>query len=160
MNLYEIDWELQKAVMDAIDPETGEIIDEALLKNVEALELKKDQKIENTCLLIKNLTAEAVALKAEKEVLGNRQKTAENRAASLKKYLQGFLQGEKFKSTRAVVSYRNTESVSVTDIKQIPESYLRYADPTADKVAIKEAIKAGIDIPGAEIVKNTSMSIK
>lgn len=160
MNLYEIDWELQKAVMDAIDPETGEIIDEALLKNVEALELKKDQKIENTCLLIKNLMAEAAALKAEKEVLGNRQKTAENRAASLKKYLQGFLQGEKFKSTRAVVSYRTSESVNITDVYKIPIEYVTIPAPTPKKVDIKAALKAGIDIPGAELQKNTSMSIK
>lgn len=160
MNLYEIDWELQKAVMEAIDPETGEIIDETLLEKLEALELEKNQKIENLCLYVKNLKAEAAALKAEKEMFANRQKDAENKAAHLMKYLQGFLQGEKYKSDRAVVSYRNTESVSVTDIKQIPESYLRYADPTADKVAIKAAIKEGIEIPGAELQHNVSMNIK
>lgn len=160
MNLYEIDFEIQKAAEAAIDPETGEILDEAMLEAMERLEMDRDAKIENICLFVKNLKAEAAALKAEKEMFATRQKTAENKAAHLMKYLQGYLHGEKYKSDRAVVSYRNTESVSVTDIKQIPESYLRYAEPTADKAAIKAAIKEGIEIPGAELQKNTSMSIK
>ena len=58
MNLYEIENEILKCV----DEETGEIFD---VEKFEALELARDVKIENICLWIKNLKAEAEALKLE-----------------------------------------------------------------------------------------------
>ena len=42
----------------------------------------------------------------------------------------------------------------------IPKEYLKFADPTVDKNAIKAAIKAGTSVAGAEIVEGKSMSIK
>lgn len=162
MNLYEIDANMQAAFEAAVDPETGEIIDEKMAKDFEQLQLDRDQKIENICLYIKNLKSDAAALKAEKDAFAARQKAAENKAASLTKYLQGYLQGEKYKAKdgRAVVSYRKSESVNVVDLKQIPEKYLTHPEPVANKMDIKKAIKAGEEIPGAELIENQNMVIK
>ena len=77
MNLYEID----AAILDCVDMETGEVIDEDKL---DSLSVERDVKIENICCWIKNLKAEAEALKAEKESFAKRQKTAENKMESLK----------------------------------------------------------------------------
>lgn len=160
MNLYEINKNLQAAFDACIDPETGEIIDEEKLKEFEGLQMQRDEKIENIALYIKNLSAEAKALKEEKDSFAARQKAAEKKADSLKKYLQGFLDGEKFKSDKAVISYRKSESVKVTDVTAIPLEYLTMADPVPNKTAIKAALKKGEEIAGAEIVVNQSMSIK
>lgn len=62
MNLYEID----SAILDCVDAETGEIFD---MDKFEELSLTRDAKVENICLWIKNLKAEAEALKAEKRCL-------------------------------------------------------------------------------------------
>lgn len=58
MNLYEID----AAIMACIDEETGEITDPAKL---DELDMTRDQKIENIALYIKDLRAEASAIKVD-----------------------------------------------------------------------------------------------
>ena len=81
MTLYEID----EQILGCVDSETGEIIDEEKLAE---LNIAFDEKVENIALWIKNLLSEAEAIKQEKLKLGDRQKAAENKAESLKKYLQ------------------------------------------------------------------------
>lgn len=153
MNLYQIDEEIMKCV----DMETGEIVDVTML---DKLQMDRDVKIENIACWIKNLTADAEALKAEKQVFAERQKAAENKAESLKKYLANYLAGQKFSTSRVAISFRKTSSVNVTDMTLIPDEYLRFVDPTPDKTAIKNAIKAGENIAGVEIVVKQSISIK
>lgn len=153
MNLYEID----QAIMSLIDEETGEIKDyEAFAE----LQMDKEAKIENTALYIKNLLSDAEQLKAEKLRFAERQKQAEAKAESLKTYLDLFLAGEKFSSTKVSVTYRWSSSVDVYDISKIPEKYLKFADPTANKTAISTALKNGEVIEGAKIVEKNNIQIK
>ena len=149
MNLFEI----KNEIMNCWDQETGEIFDS---KKMDQLEMERDTKIENIALYIKNLTADAEALKAEKQSFAERQKAAENKAEALKRYLAG----QKFSTPRVAISFRKTSSVNVTDMSLLPSEYLKFADPTPDKTAIKNAIKAGTAVAGAEIVDGQSMSIK
>lgn len=153
MTLYEIDQQL----LDCIDLETGEIIDAEKLTE---LTMERDEKIEKVALWIKELKAEAEALKAEKQSFADRQRTAENKIESLKKWLADALNGEKFKTTKVAVSFRKTKSVDVPDIFALDENYVKYAEPTADKAAIKKAIEAGETVKGAQLVENVSVSIK
>ena len=153
MKLYEID----EAIMNCIDAETGEIID---TEQLDKLQMERDAKIENVALWIKDLKAEAEALKAEKMAFAERQKVAENKIESLKKWLAYALDGQDYKSVRASVSFRTSESVEIDDIYAVDENYLRYKEPEADKTAIKNAIKAGQEVAGATLVKSTSVIIK
>lgn len=153
MKLYEI----EQAIMDCIDMETGEIID---AEKLDQLQMERETKIENVACWIKELKAEAEALKAEKMAFAERQKVAENKMESLKKWLAYALDGQAFKSTRASVTFRATESVEITDIYKLEENFLRYKEPEADKKAIKDAIKAGQEVAGATLVKSTSTIIK
>lgn len=151
--LYQID----QAIMDLVDNETGEIID---IEKFDRLQMERDEKIESIALYIKDLKAEAEALKAEKLAFAERQKVAENKVESLKNYLAYALKGQAFKSTKAVVSFRKTQQVDIPDIYALDENFLKYAEPTADKIAIKEAIKQGKTVAGATLVENTSIIIK
>ena len=158
MKLYEID----NAILDCIDFETGEIID---IDKLNELQLERETKIENVALWIKDLKAEAEAIKAEKMALAERQKVAENKAESLKKWLAYALQGEKFKTARCSVSFRNTESVEVTPegleaLMKEHDELLTYKDPEPNKTAIKQAIKDGLIVQGVQLVHNTSTIIK
>lgn len=153
MKLYEI----ENAILKCIDLETGEIIDTDKLNE---LQMERDTKIENVACWIKDLKAEAEALKAEKQALAERQKVAENKMESLKKYLAYALDGKSFKSTRASVTFRKSQAVEIADIYKLDENYLRYKEPEADKTAIKEALKAGKTVAGATLVENTSVIIK
>lgn len=153
MNLYEINQE----ILSLIDPETGEICD---YEAFEALQMEKDAKIENIVLWIKNLRSDAKALRDEEKVLAERRKAAENKAERLAAYLETILKGEALETAKFKVSFRKTEKAVIDDITKIPKAYLNYGDPTADKNAIKAAIKAGEKIEGAHVEATNSMSIK
>ena len=153
MTLYEIN----QQIIDCIDAETGEIID---AEKLGALQMERDDKIENVALWIKDLKAEIDALKAEKQAFADRQKSAERKLESLNKWLTEALEGEKFKTTKVAVSFRKTKSVQINNIFDIDDSFLRYKDPEPDKKAIKEAIEAGQSVKGAQLVENTSISVK
>lgn len=157
MNLYEINEKLELG----FDAETGEILDTEYL---DKLAMERDSKIENIALWIKNLKSEAEALKAEKDVFAQRQKSAENKMEQLKKYIANVLGGEKFKTEKVSISYRKSESVEVEDMRKLmdfgDESFIKYAEPTANKTAIKAAIKSGIEVPGVRLTENNNMQIK
>lgn len=156
MTLYEINEQIRKAIELGFDPETGEILDASAL---EQLQIDRDEKIENICLYIKDLRAEAKALAEESKALSERKERSQRKAESLSNYLQVMLGGQKWKSSKAVVSYRKTVSVVVDDIDALPSGYLRIKKEP-DKALIKECIKAGGTMTGAHLEEKQSMSVK
>lgn len=153
MNLYEID----NAILDCVDLETGEVFD---VEKFEELSLTRDERIEGICLWIKNLRAEAEALKAEKDAFAKRQKAAENKMESLKKYISGYLAGTAFKSSKVNVSFRKSESLEISEDAIIPDEFLKHKEPDVDKVALKAAVKAGAYVVGVDIIENLNIQIK
>ena len=159
MTIYEID----QAIMECVDLETGEIID---TEQLDKLQMERDTKLENVACWIKELKAEAEAIKAEKQILANRQKVAENKAESLKKYLAYALDGKKFSTAKCEVSFRTTESVEVTTegienlMRDGKDDLLTYKTPEPNKTAIKQAIKDGLNVAGVQLVQNISTIIK
>lgn len=153
MTLYEID----TAIMECCDFETGEIID---IEKLDELEMARDAKIENICLWIKNLTAETEALKAEKLAFEARQKVANNKLENLKKYITNYLGGAKFKTARVDVSFRKSESLDISPGAVVPEEYLKKVEPEVNKTDLKKAVKAGLKIDGVKLVTNQNIQIK
>lgn len=157
MKLYEIPGE----ITDLLDPDTGEITDEEALGK---LLRKWNNGVEWLALEVKNSLAEAEALKKEKEAFAARQKTAENRAKSLKNYLGFLLNGEKFKTDRVQISWRRSEQVQTDDEFILwaleNNAYLRFKEPEVDRAALKDALKQGIEVPHAVLVENQNIQIK
>lgn len=152
-NLYEIDTQ----ITECFDADTGELLDAEKLEN---LMIEKENKLENVALWIKNLKADAAMYKAEKTAFAERQAAAERKAESLTEWLKNALNGQKFKTEKAEVSFRKTSKVEVLDIWELNEDFVKYSDPTPDKAAIKRAIKAGEDVKGARLIDDISMTIK
>lgn len=163
MTLYEIDKSIEQLV-NAVDPETGELLvdNDAL----DALMMERDGKIENIACFIKNLTADAKALKDEEAALAERRKAAEKKAERLKDYLTYVLGGEKFQTVKCAVSFRKSQTVEIDEgftawaEKTGNDNLLRYKVPEANKVAIKALLAQGADIPCARLTQNTSITIK
>ena len=156
MNLYDIEYE----ITNCVDPATGEIIDE---KRLDALQMAREKKIENILLWIKNLKSEAGAIREEEKKLADRRQSDEKKAESLTQYVQNVLNGEKFKTSRVVVSYRKSEAVIVDDLQLMQETcdeYLKYKDPEPDKAKIKAALKDGITVPGCHLEERQNITIK
>lgn len=152
MKLYEID----EALQACFDEETGELLNP---EEFEALAEAREDKIESICLWVKELTAEAAALKAEKQAFEARQRAAERKAKSLKDYIAHILNGQKFKTTKCAVSFRATSSVNIIDPLAVPAEFFE-VDIKPDKMAIKKALAAGQEVAGAELVEGLSCTIK
>lgn len=154
-------YEIEQAIMDLVDPETGEITDYEAL---DALSMARNEKIENIALWIKNLNAEATAIREEEKNLAERRKIAENKAESLRKYLDRILNGEKFSTPKVAISYRKSVAVNIADeanfINTADIAYLIPQTPKIDKKAIAEALKSGLTVEGAELIERNNIQIK
>lgn len=161
MNLYEID----SAIMALVDPETGEIQD---WDAFEALQMARDQKIENVACWYKNLITEATAIKAEEDVLKKRREKLETQAKRKLEYLQNALCGQKFATARCEISFRKTTKVVLEDERAAidwaqshgRDDLLRYTAPAVNKAEMAKVLKEQVEIPGAALVEGLSMGVK
>ena len=160
--LYEID----QAILDCVDLETGEILDSAAL---DALQMEREQKLEGVALWVKDLKAEAAAVKEEADKLNARKKALDNKIDGLKAWLLRALDGGKLKTPRCNVYQTHSQRVAVADEPKLinflqtleePEKFLRFKDPELKKDEIKKALKDGTIIPGAELEETESVVIK
>lgn len=153
MRLYEID----NAIMECVDEETGEVVD---IDRLNALEMERDAKIESVCLWKKDLEAEAKAIGEEIKRLQERKRADENKAESLKSWVGYALSGAKFKTPKVSVSYRKSTSTEFDgDVNTLPDKYCTIKREVS-KTALKEALDAGEVIEGARLVQKESVIIK
>lgn len=153
-SLYEIDME----IMSCIDPETGEVID---YERLDALNMERGRKIEGVACWIKNLLSDAEAIKAEKQVLEDREAKCRKKADDLKNWLTAVLGGEKFSTAKCAVSFRKSETVEVEDVSLIPADLLRVKTTVEpNKTAIKALLKDGQGVIGCRLVENQNVQIK
>lgn len=141
--------------------ESGDIDEDTYKDTLESLDI--NAKIESVCKVIRNLTAEAEAYKAEKDRLSERQKTAENGIKRLKDSLLHYmLTTEQTKVKQGIFSVRinRSASVNITDPLVIPPDYLKFSEPQINKAEIKKVLQSGDEIPGAELVTNESIVIR
>lgn len=155
-NLYELNRQIADFEL-VIDEETGEITN---AEELDQIQMERDEKIENIALWIKNLKADAEAFKAEKQAFADKERVAKNKAERLTAYIQDALQGEKFETTRVRITYRKSQAVEITRPDLLPVALLRVKEPEPDKAAIKDLLKAGALVAGAELVERQSIQIK
>ena len=55
---------------------------------------------------------------------------------------------------------KNPVSVNITDENILPEDYLIPQPPKVDKSSLKEALKNGIEVPGAELKQTEGLRIR
>ena len=155
--LYEINADLE-ALLDSIDPETGEIDGDALT----ALTMERTEKLEGMALKLKNLTAEIEMIRAEESALAERRKTIERSRDSLKAFLMKSLDGEKLETPKVAISYRTSKAVEIDDDLFWATADIRFLRQKAEinREEIKRALVAGENIPGAALVERVNLNIK
>lgn len=161
MNLYKIDMAITEAFEKAVDAETGEILDEAAFTELDNLQMMRDEKIEGLLLWIKNLTADAEALKREKMAFEERQRSVNKRIESLKRYVIRAIAGQKFRTDRVAVSWRKSKVTEYDgDVELLPEDCISRKPPEVNKTELKKLLETGVEIPGARIIEKQNMIIK
>lgn len=160
MKLYEIAPALRFALDDIeVDPETGEILSADALHAVEA---EAAEKIEATALYLRELDAEAKAAKEEADRMLARVKSMQKRSDYLKAMLLDALHATgKVKTGRVTVSIRTTKTVEIEEGASLPEAYTTVKTTvTPNKVAIKQALLDGVEVPGCHLEARESVSIR
>ena len=175
MNLFQIDERLINLIENAVDVETGELLEGVDLdKAIDECQMDLNTKISNIGCFIKNLRSDAEQLKVEKQNLEKRQKQAERKAEYLTKYLDGYLHSVinekdlpkyKFSDSRCQIGYRKSESITIDDINSIPNDYIKprvIKETDIDKTAIKKFLKDNKDnqVSGARLVTKENIQIK
>lgn len=160
MKLYEIAPALRFALDDiVVDEETGEILNADALHAVEA---QAAEKIEATALYLRELDAEAKAAKDEADRMLARVKSMQKRSDYLKAMLLDALHATgKVKTGRVTVSIRTTQAVAVDEGANLPEAYTTVKTTVSpNKVAIKQALLDGVEVPGCSLEARESVSIR
>jgi len=160
-SLYELNARILSFEME-FDAETGEWINES---DLDLLQMERDEKIEQICLWIKNLRAEAQMVTAEAKNLTDRAKNLTNKADNLERYVAGNLDGKPFKTSKVNVTWRKSESVNITDESLIPDRFMdiqvvRKPVKKTIKAYLKEAEAKGEEVPWAKIEQKNNPTIK
>lgn len=160
MKLYEIS-DAIRAALDHIDvdPETGEILN---ADNLHAVEAEASDKVEATALYLRELDAEAKAAKDEADRMIARVKSMQKLSGYLKSMLLDALHATgKVKTARVTVSIRTTQAVAVDEGANLPEAYTTVKTTVSpNKVAIKQALLDGVEVPGCSLEARESVSIR
>ena len=118
-------------------------------------------------LWVKDLTAEAKAIREEEKALAERRRAAESKVDSLKSWLLANV-GKGLKTPRCSVSVRtNAEAPHFADeaafinwAQTKHDELLRYKCPEIDRTAVKQYLQSGGVIEGVTLERSQSVIIK
>lgn len=161
MQLYKIGEEIRH-VLDAVDPETGEMTDEQFAA-LDRLGVGFDRKAESVAYYIREQSAETDAIKAEVDRLMRRVRSGLNATRRMKEYLLAQLQAQDIQKIKGdILTIRRQNSAPSVDIESegsIPSEYFTRPEPQINKTLIKDALKDGVSVPGACLVRNEHIRI-
>lgn len=156
--LYELQNQFQKVY------EMEDLDEEVLNDTLESIDAEIEIKAEGYAKLIKNLSADEIALDEEIKRLQSKKEVVKNKVFRLKTSLQDAMLAvgkSKFKSGLFTFNVqKNAPSVDVVNLKAIPERYFVQQEPKLDKKSLLADLKAGEEIAGADIRRTESLRIR
>lgn len=148
MTLYELSSEYMELLAMMEDPDADmEVINDTL----EAIGGELEAKADGYARVMRQMDADAKAIKAEEYRLYNRRKAIENRSEWLKSRLQEVMEVTgKTKFKTELFSFgiqKNPPKVVIDSPEKIPEGFLIPQEPKIDAAAIKESLKSADEAP-------------
>jgi len=169
VKLYEVNQLIDSIFDQLVNPDTGEIIpDEALLAQLDSLQMERSRILEYLAKLVLNTKSEVAALKEEEQRLKDRRGDQERKIVRLMGILDRECAGEKTDCGVATVCYRKTTKVDVADSQAAVEwlvqnghsNCYRVPAPEISKTEVKRLLAAGTEIPGVALIQDYSCSLK
>ena len=161
-SIYQIQSEYQLLINQIIEAE-GELSPEV----IEALQINEQQlqsKAIDYSYVIKQLDSDCEQIDTELKRLQQLKKVRTNLAERLKDTISNAMnlyEVEKIETPLIKLSFRNSESVEITNEKQLDPCFIvTKTVSTPDKKAIKDAIKNGVFVEGATISYNKNLQIR
>lgn len=169
MTLYDLT-DTYKEFQALVD--SGEIEMADALDTLEAIKGDIDDKADNIACILKGMTAEAEAIKAEENALEKRRKAIEGKCKDLKEYLsKELLKANKPEvlTPRNKITFRHSSALEILDEKALEawaKNNLEYGAVEVvpqvkyRKENIAAALNGGMKVPGVEIVERQNIQIK
>ena len=163
MKLYDLTHNYQN-LLELMDNE--DIPQDEITAALNGLEGEFNLKAENIAKLLRSMEADTKAIKDEEKRLSNRRKALENRCTNLKTYLSDSMRAigkDKIKGDIFTISFRNNApSLNITDASILDKKYLILvpSQTVIDNGPLKEDLKNGVLVNGAELISNKSLMIK
>lgn len=141
--------------------------DQTLTDTLDGMGGELEVKAQSVACFIRNLEATAAQIKEAEAQMAARRKALENRAGRIKDYLLAsmIVAGvQKVECPLFRLSVRdNPAAVEVYEPELIPAEFMRQPEPpppAPDKAAIKEAMKAGREVPGCRLTQGKRLEIR
>lgn len=127
----------------------GETDQQVIIDTLDGINMEFEEKADSYAKLIKNLLADAKALKEEEARMASRRIALENRAQAIKDALEyNMREAGKTKFKTTLFSFgiqknggRQALSIDVQDVHSIPEEYLVQRDPVPNGDKIRALLK-------------------
>lgn len=158
MNLYKLTQNYQNVL------EIAEQLDAETLKDtLDSIDEAINDKVENTAYVVKQLDANVAAIDTEIKRLQAMKSAQTNNAKNLKLYIQESMEKVGLDNVKGklikVAIQNNPASVVVTDEKKLSKYFIE--QPTQlNKTILKQDLKNGIEVEGAELQSTRSIRIK
>ncbi|EOQ18637.1 siphovirus Gp157 family protein [Bacillus cereus] len=160
MKLYELSShfkQLQQMIEDGVDPE-------AVQDTLEAIEEAFDEKVQGAALLIRNIDAQAEAIKIEEKRLADRRKDFEKNVKGIKEYLyEQMVAVDKRRIKGALVTVgiqKNPASLDIASYAVIPPEFMIPQEPKVDRKGLLAAVKDGMQWEGITLKQGEGVRIR
>lgn len=145
--------------------ESGEIDSDTLKDTLDSIDGELELKAIDLIKYSRELELMAHAVRSEEVRLRERREALLSRADQLKSYVKESMENlgkKKIESDLFTLSLRKSSGkVVINDESLIPECYRRVKMTTApDKTLIKQALEDGVEVEGAELIKEHTLQIK
>lgn len=163
-SLYKISTDVSDVLAHLMDAETEEDV-QKLEAELEELDNQLHVKAVSCIGYARQLESLADAIKARKAEFDGREKAYRNRAKWLKDYVLAAMKSadmDKIEDTEMVLTIRkNPQSVKLIEGYEVPEKFwVHQTTSKVDKNLVKDALKAGEVIPGAELIQTERLGVK
>lgn len=137
---------------------------EDIKDTLDAIKADMDTKVDNIIGLKRSAEGDVEIIDKEIKRLQTLKKQKLNLSDKLKGYLQDMLEVQELTNYRTSKNYvfkkRNAPSKSITDEKLIPDEYWLSQAPKLNAKQLTDDLKAGKEVPGAELKVTESLVIR
>jgi hypothetical protein len=147
--------------------ESGEVDAQTVMDTLESLDGELNEKAVSVAMFSRNLDATAAAVREAGKAMLERAARLERRAESIRQYMLYQLQFAQVSKIECpwftIAIKRNPPAVVIDDEQALPAEYLTQPEPPAprpDKAKIKDALKAGADVPGARLIQSDRLEVR
>lgn len=161
-------YEIAETYRDAAQAlENTDLDPQTVADTLEGLSGDLQLKSTNVAMVVRNLEATVEAIDAAIKQMQHRRQVIQNRADNIREYLKSCMETAGITKIECpyfrLVIRDNPESVAIDAVADLPPEYFRIPDPPPpepDKKKIKEALRAGKEVPGARLVRGKRLEIK